>query len=443
MTIEGVQAEMPHFRPARTPNVKVPEIRIPCQQLSRSKRRGAWEKPDDTREMAARDLRCGRVCRRAEGARAQAQFQLPFSLPWSTGTVLAAAGGSAPRIIGVERPARKLRAPADDHRSDPRGGTELSRTASRACGRTRHKRGVTRATFDTYTRGLTPDLRIMDLMDAQPEFTKAFWEYLDLLVSDNRIKRGREILAQYRPDLRCDGEGLRGRSPHRHRDLGHRIELRHLGRRTVGGALDRDALLRRPPPSLFPRRVPGRARDSQPRRHRSRQAQGVLGRRVRADPVHADVVQALSRSISTATAAATSSTRCRTSSPRPPTISSSTAGRPGQTWGYEVAVPQGFDYLLADGAKAMPVKDWEKLGVTRINGKGVPAPGGPRDPVPAGGRDRAGVPDAQQLPGVDEVQPGRGLCARDRPPRRPDARRPGDRHRLAAPGARALERRAL
>jgi membrane-bound lytic murein transglycosylase B len=47
---------------------------------------------------------------------------------------------------------------------------------------------------------------------------------------------------------------------------------------------------------------------------------------------------------------------------------------PGQTWGYEVALPQGFDYLLADGAKAMPVKEWENLGVARINGKGFPRP---------------------------------------------------------------------
>ena len=27
----------------------------------------------------------------------------------------------------------------------------------------------------------------MDLLDAQPEFTKAFWDYLDILVSDARI----------------------------------------------------------------------------------------------------------------------------------------------------------------------------------------------------------------------------------------------------------------
>jgi membrane-bound lytic murein transglycosylase B len=48
--------------------------------------------------------------------------------------------------------------------------------------------------------------------------------------------------------------------------------------------------------------------------------------------------------------------------------------KPGETWGYEVAMPQGFDYHLADGARAMPVKDWAKLGVTRINGKGFPRP---------------------------------------------------------------------
>src|SRR6202020_2059053 len=47
---------------------------------------------------------------------------------------------------------------------------------------------------------------------------------------------------------------------------------------------------------------------------------------------------------------------------------------PGQTWGYEVALPQGFNYLMADGAKAMPVKDWEKLGVARVNGKPYPRP---------------------------------------------------------------------
>src|SRR5262249_60011043 len=60
------------------------------------------------------------------------------------------------------------------------------------------RRGVSRASFDRYTAGLTPDLRIMDLLDSQPEFTKTFWEYLDILVNDERIQKGREILAQHR-----------------------------------------------------------------------------------------------------------------------------------------------------------------------------------------------------------------------------------------------------
>ena len=59
------------------------------------------------------------------------------------------------------------------------------------------RRGVSRQTFEHYTSGLTPDLSIMDLLDAQPEFNKSPWDYLDTLVSDERIARGRELLAQY------------------------------------------------------------------------------------------------------------------------------------------------------------------------------------------------------------------------------------------------------
>jgi len=61
------------------------------------------------------------------------------------------------------------------------------------------RRGVSWQTFRTYTANLEPDLHIMDLLDAQPEFTKALWDYLDLLVSDARIAAGREILAKYQP----------------------------------------------------------------------------------------------------------------------------------------------------------------------------------------------------------------------------------------------------
>src|SRR5947207_14439799 len=63
------------------------------------------------------------------------------------------------------------------------------------------RRNITQENFQRFTAGLTPDLRIMDLMDSQPEFTKSIWDYLDILVNDNRLARGREILAQYKPQF--------------------------------------------------------------------------------------------------------------------------------------------------------------------------------------------------------------------------------------------------
>ena len=63
------------------------------------------------------------------------------------------------------------------------------------------RRNITQENFERFTAGLTPDLRIMDLMDSQPEFTKAIWDYLDILVNDNRLAKGREILAKYKPQF--------------------------------------------------------------------------------------------------------------------------------------------------------------------------------------------------------------------------------------------------
>ncbi len=84
------------------------------------------------------------------------------------------------------------------------------------------KRNISRASFDKYVTGLTPDLRIMDLMDAQPEFTKAFWDYLDILVSDARIQGGPRSARETQGDIRQGREGLRRRPLHHRRDLGRR-----------------------------------------------------------------------------------------------------------------------------------------------------------------------------------------------------------------------------
>jgi len=46
--------------------------------------------------------------------------------------------------------------------------------------------------------------------------------------------------------------------------------------------------------------------------------------------------------------------------------------QPGPRWGYEVTLPPGFDYLLADRANPKPVEFFVQRGVKRVGGKPFP-----------------------------------------------------------------------
>ena len=157
------------------------------------------------------------------------------------------------------------------------------------------RRNITQENFERFTAGLEPDLRIMDLMDSQPEFTKAIWDYLDILVNDNRLAKGREILAKYKPQFDA-AEKAYGVDRYTIASIwGIEFELLDADGRPQRAAIDRDAGLHRPPPGLFQGRIPHRAGNPQPRRSAARADARLLGRRVRADAVHADRVQALRR----------------------------------------------------------------------------------------------------------------------------------------------------
>lgn len=62
-------------------------------------------------------------------------------------------------------------------------------------------RGVTGAIFDTHTAGLAPDMAVIALLDAQPEFVTPIWDYLAALVDDERVADGREMLDRWREVL--------------------------------------------------------------------------------------------------------------------------------------------------------------------------------------------------------------------------------------------------
>jgi lytic murein transglycosylase len=61
--------------------------------------------------------------------------------------------------------------------------------------------GVSATTFDAATRGLEPDLKILDYLNEQPEFKTPIWDYLAGLVDEERIADGKAATAQWAPTL--------------------------------------------------------------------------------------------------------------------------------------------------------------------------------------------------------------------------------------------------
>ncbi|MFG1343663.1 lytic murein transglycosylase [Xanthobacter autotrophicus DSM 431] len=60
-------------------------------------------------------------------------------------------------------------------------------------------KGVSRRTFERYTAQLQPQMKIMEFMDSQPEFSKPIGAYVNMLVTEWRVKKGREVLERYKP----------------------------------------------------------------------------------------------------------------------------------------------------------------------------------------------------------------------------------------------------
>ena len=299
------------------------------------------------------------------------------------------------------------------------------------------RRNISQADFERFTTGLSPDLRIMDLLDAQPEFTKSIWDYLDILVNDNRLAKGREILSQYKAQFDATEKAygvdryaiaaIWGIESNYSTQMGDRSVLNStatlacIGRRQSYfkdeflSALEilhhgdlRPEQLRGSwagafgPTQFMPTAFKRYAVD----------ADGDGRRDVVDDP--ADLIASTANNLK------------------------KDGWQTGQTWGYEVVVPQGFDYILADRAKTMTMAQWEHLGIKRAGGQ--PFPQGHREGLPAGAgrRRRARLPDAAEFPRDHEIQPGRGLCAGHRPFRRSPAGRCALRAALAAAGARIV-----
>ncbi len=57
--------------------------------------------------------------------------------------------------------------------------------------------GISADSYERFTSGLQADLSVLDLLDAQPEFTTPLWGYLAGLVDEQRVSDGKAMLAQH------------------------------------------------------------------------------------------------------------------------------------------------------------------------------------------------------------------------------------------------------
>lgn len=65
------------------------------------------------------------------------------------------------------------------------------------------KRGVERELFDLHTRSLQPDLSVLAQLDYQPEFRTPIWDYMAGLVDDERVADGSAMLERWHTTLQA------------------------------------------------------------------------------------------------------------------------------------------------------------------------------------------------------------------------------------------------
>jgi len=233
------------------------------------------------------------------------------------------------------------------------------------------RRGVPRGVYEANVATLTPDLRIMDLLDAQPEFTKSFWDYLDLLVNEDRITNGRAILAQHRASFDAMEKAygvdrhfvgaIWGVESNYSTQIGDRSVIRSTA--TLACIGRRQEFFREEFLSALEILARGDVRPD----HLKGSWAGAFGptqfmptsfKKYAVDfdgDGRRDVVDSI------------------------PDLIASTANNlkkdgwiTGQTWGYEVVIPPGFNFMLADRSRMMTMREWEHVGIRRAGGKAFP-----------------------------------------------------------------------
>ena len=244
---------------------------------------------------------------------------------------------------------------------------------------TAREAGVSRDVYDAAFRGVTPDPDVLEKARYQPEFVKPLWDYVDTRVSEKRINNGREMLA-------------------RNQALLDRLEQaygvdRHILVSIWGLESSYGEVLSDPKIVKSVIRSLATLAYAEPRRKKFGRQQLIASLKIlqRGDISIAGMTGSWAGAMghtqfipttyeayavdfdgdgrrdiwnSTADALGSAANYLRKSG----WVSS-------KTWGYEVVLPRGFDYRLAEGETSRTVASWSELGIRRAQGEAFPRPG--------------------------------------------------------------------
>jgi peptidoglycan lytic transglycosylase B len=249
--------------------------------------------------------------------------------------------------------------------------------------------GISRATFDRAFKGFTIDPEVIELANYQPEYVKPIGEYLDRAVSDKRVEVGKQKLAEY--------QALLGALENRY-GVDRTIIVAIWGVESNYGVQPGEKNVIRSLASLICSNTKAKFARSQ-----INSALKILQRGdVSYEAMNGSWAGAMGHTQFIPTTYSSYAVDHDGDGKRDiwgniPDALASTASylkvsnwRAGETWGYEVTLPKGFNPKNVSESTLKSLGEWQKAGIVRVNGEPYPrltdkaslfAPEGTRGPA--------------------------------------------------------------
>jgi membrane-bound lytic murein transglycosylase B len=228
--------------------------------------------------------------------------------------------------------------------------------------------GVTRATFDRAFRDFSIDPEVIEAANFQPEYVKPIGEYIDRAVSDKRIETGKQKLAEY--------QALLGSLETRY-GVDRHIIVAIWGVESNYGMQPGDKNVIRSLATLYCSGTKASFAKPQLISALKILQRGDIG----FEGMNGSWAGAMGHTQFIPTTYSAYAVDQDGDGKRDiwgniPDALASTASylkvsnwRPGETWGYEVKLPAGFNPKRVSESALKPLGEWQKLGIVRVNGE--------------------------------------------------------------------------